>query len=67
MSDPDEYDTSVAEIAARVAQTCRLSDNKGTICFAQYSDLLKTEVKNRTWRRIFLPGRLAQTLETNYS
>ena len=67
MSDPDEYDTAVAEIAARVAQTCRLSDNKCTMCFAQYSDLLKTEVKNRTWRRIFLPGRLAQTLETNYS
>ena len=28
MGDPDEYDTAVAEIAARVAQTCRLSDKK---------------------------------------
>ena len=45
MSDKKEDVAIVAEIASRVAQSCRLADNKGTMCFAQYSDLMVTELR----------------------
>ena len=45
MGDKKEDVAIVAEIASRVAQSCRLADNKGTMCFAQYSDLMVTELR----------------------
>ena len=45
MGDKKEDVAIVAEIASRVAQLCRLADNKGTMCFAQYSDLMVTELR----------------------
>ena len=44
MGDKNEDLAIVAEIASRVALSCRLADNKGTMCFAQFSNLLETEL-----------------------
>ena len=47
MSDPDEYDTAVAEIAARVAQTCRLSDKKARWVLHSTPNTMETQDYSR--------------------